>query len=114
MKSKQDILRFIGLAMRAGKVVSGYDASAAELMAGRGHLIVISKDISVNTLDSLMSLAERYEGEFPGAYSFATKCELGSAIGKPDRAILVITDKGMADKLSDMLEKYEDTEEDSQ
>jgi len=113
LKSKRDILRFIGLAMRAGKVVSGYDASMAELKAGRGELIIISKDISTNTLDSLMNLAERYEGEFPGAFSFASMSELGTAIGRPDRAILVITDKGFADKLTEMFEDYEDTEEDS-
>lgn len=99
--------------MRAGKVVSGYDASMAELKAGRGELIIISKDISTNTLDSLMNLAERYEGEFPGAFSFASMSELGMAIGRPDRAILVITDKGFADKLTEMFEDYEDTEEDS-
>jgi ribosomal protein L7Ae-like RNA K-turn-binding protein len=39
--------------------------------------------------------------------------ELGTAIGRPDRAILVITDKGFADKLTEMFEDYEDTEEDS-
>lgn len=113
MKSKQDILRFIGLAMRAGKLVSGYDAVASELRAGRGELIIFSKNISTNTLESLMNLAEKYEGEFPVAFSFGSKAELGMAIGKPDRAILVITDKGMAKRLTEMLEEYDDTEEES-
>lgn len=41
----------------------------------------------------------------PDAYSFSTMYELGRAIGKPDRAIVAVTDQGFADKLSAELSK---------
>lgn len=41
----------------------------------------------------------------PDAFSFSTKYELGKAIGKPDRAIVAVTDQGFADKLSAELSK---------
>ena len=103
MSEKEKILRFIGLAERAGKTVSGFDQTREQIRKGKVLLLILSKDISRNTLGKLLDL-----GELPDAYSFAAAEELGRAIGKRDRAIVGITDKGFADKLQSMFDQYEE------
>ncbi len=111
MISEEQILRFIGLAMRAGKVASGYDVTVSTIANGQARLLMISKDISKNTLGKLLHRIEADGTDAPDAYSFSEARKLGDAIGKPDRAILAITDEGFAGKLSTMLEEYDDTKE---
>ena len=103
MRDELNILRFLGLAAKAGKVTSGYDQVEAALRKGTVSFLILSTDISRNTLSQILDLGEKSGITMPDAYSFATKEQLGRAIGKPDRAVVAITDKGFADKLSAML-----------
>jgi len=110
MTEEDKILRFIGLAMRAGKVASGFDAVVSAVRSGDAELLIISKDISANTLSKLMDRVAE-SNRSVDAYSFSRARTLGDAIGKPDRAVLAITDKGFADKLALMIEEIDDTKE---
>ncbi|MBR1797281.1 MAG: ribosomal L7Ae/L30e/S12e/Gadd45 family protein [Clostridiales bacterium] len=103
MRNEVNILRFLGLAARAGKVTSGYDQVEAAIRNGNVKLLILSADISKNTLSRLLDMGSRENIDLPDAYSFGTKASLGQAIGKPDRAIVAVTDTGFADKLSEML-----------
>ncbi|MBO4635977.1 MAG: ribosomal L7Ae/L30e/S12e/Gadd45 family protein [Clostridiales bacterium] len=103
MNEKEKILKFIGLAVRAGKIVSGFDQTVSEIRKGRVELLILSKDISRNTLGKLLDI-----GDLPDAYSFSTAEELGRATGKRDRAIIGITDSGFAGKLRSMFDQYEE------
>ena len=105
MHDELNILRFLGLAARAGKVISGFDQVEASLRKGTAKLLIISTDISKNTLSRLLDIGAKGDVTMPDAYSFSTKFELGKAIGRPDRAIVAVTDQGFADKLSAMLSK---------
>ena len=111
MTEEDKILRFIGLAMRAGKVVSGFDATVSAMRAGQCRLLILSKDISANTLNKLMDRASECDDDQLTAYSFATARQLGDAIGRPDRAVLAITDQGFATKLAQMIEETDNTKE---
>lgn len=111
MTSEANILKFIGLAMRAGAVVSGFDAVASEIRRGNGKLIITAQDISANTMNKLLDLAMKIDRDMPDCYSFGTRDKLGQAIGRPDRAILLILNDGFANKLSAMFEDYEALEE---
>ena len=108
--SKEDILKFLGLAQRASKVVSGNDQLLDEISKGRVKLILIARDISKNTLDKFLGAVSKANKEIP-AYRFADKYSLGNAIGKPDRALVGITDEGFAKKLEIMLERFDYKEE---
>lgn len=110
MTEEDKILRFIGLAMRAGKVVSGFDAVVSAVRSGNAELLIISKDISANTLNKLMDKVAECDTSVD-AYSFSRARALGDAIGRPDRAVLAITDKGFASKLALMIEEFDDTKE---
>lgn len=110
MTSKENILKFMGLAMRANKVVSGCDAVVASVLDGEAKLIVFAQDVSRNTMSKILDACESSEHDAPAAYRFADSCEIGYALGKPKRAVAVITDKGFADKLQVMFEDYSENE----
>ena len=105
MSDELNILRFLGLAAKAGKVTSGFDQVETALRKGNVKLLILSKDISRNTLSQILDIGAKSDIAMPDAYSFATKEQLGKAIGKPDRAVVAVTDTGFADKLSAMLAK---------
>ena len=107
MSDELNILRFLGLAARAGKVISSYDQVESSIRKGTVKLLIISKDISKNTLSRLLDIGAKEDIAMPDAYSFSTKFDLGKAIGKPDRAIVAVTDQGFADKLSAELSKVD-------
>lgn len=107
MIDKKRILQFIGLATRAGKIVSGFEATVDAINKGEVEVLVISEDISRNTLSKLLDCVEASDSE-PEAYRFGTAEELGNCIGKRPRAIVAVTDIGFADKLKGMFEEYND------
>ena len=105
MQNELNILRFLGLAAKAGKVISGFDQVESCLRKGNAKLLIISTDISKNTLSRLLDIGEEESVNMPDAFSFSTMFELGRAIGKPDRAIVAVADQGFADKLTAMLQE---------
>lgn len=111
MSSKDKVLSFLGLAMRAGKVISGFDMVVSSLKRKEVKLLLIAEDISRNTLNKLLDVVSSIDGEAPEAYSFGSSYDLGSAIGKPSRAIIAVTEEGFATKLSSMLSEIDVMEE---
>ena len=61
MNAKQRVLGMLGMAQRAGKVISGAEGVTSTLNSGKAELLLISRDISRNTLDKLLSAAEKSE-----------------------------------------------------
>ena len=108
MTNKENILRFLGLAMRASKVVSGCDAAVSAVLEGEAKIIIFAEDISRNTMSKILDAVESSDFEPPMAYRFAQSFDLGNALGKPKRAVVVVTDKGFADKLAAMLDDYDE------
>ena len=63
MKTNEDkIYSFLGLATRAGKIVSGDDSTLLELKRGNVKLVIVAEDASDNTKklfkDKLLSLLQ--------------------------------------------------------
>jgi len=111
MSEEEKILKFLGLAARAGKADSGGDAVEAALRKGKAELLLIAEDISRNSLDSILSAAKVYEskrGVPVACFSFSDKESLGKALGKADRSAVAVTDTGFAAKLEEMLEGYKE------
>ena len=109
MTDKERAYGMIGLATRAGKAVSGSDAVAGAVRAGNVKLLIITKDISGNSLDKVLRNITGTD-EIP-CYSFGSSDELGDALGKPARAVAAITDKSFADGISAILEKINEEED---
>ncbi len=51
--NKEKVLSFLGLATRAGKIVSGDDSTLLDLKKGKVNLILIAEDASNNTKNFL-------------------------------------------------------------
>ena len=108
MTDKERVYGLIGLAARAGKVASGSDAVTGAIRSGNVELLIITKDISRNSLEKILKNTGSKEIT---CYSFGKSEELGYALGKPDRTAAAITDKSFAEGISAILEKISEEEE---
>lgn len=88
------ILNLLGLAMCAGKLVSGEDEIEKAVRKGRISLLVLAADISDGTRKRYNDLAEFYKVHCINVT--ASKAELGYAIGKDLRAAVAVGDKGFS------------------
>lgn len=91
--NNQKILSLIGLAAKAGKVVSGEFTVEKALKQQRAFLVLIAEDASANTKKKFrdMSTYRRIP-----IYFLYDKSRLGHAVGKEYRASLAITDRNFA------------------
>ena len=80
------VLRMIGLAAKAGKVVSGEFMTENAVKSKEAYLVIIAQDVSNN-------MCSYYKVEMR---EYADKDALGHAIGKEFRASLAVIDKGLA------------------
>ena len=83
----QPMYQLLGLACRAGKIVSGDMAVKDAIMRGKGKVLLIAGDCAKRTSNSFKQLA--LEHKIP-LVECSTKAELGGAIGKTPRSVAVI------------------------
>lgn len=83
----------IGMAMKAGKVVSGEFATEKAVKAGKAALVIVSETASENTKKKFRNMCDYYRVPL---HFFGEKEELGHAIGKEFRASLAVLDAGLA------------------
>lgn len=101
-QTEAKIYSLLGLAMRAGKVVSGDDTTLTEIKKGYVKLVIIADDASNNT-KKLFKDKSSFRS-IPYVH-FSTKLQLGLAIGKAPRAVLGIKDNGFAKKLKVLIKE---------
>lgn len=90
------ILNLLGLAQRAGKIVSGDFVVEKTIQKEKVHLLILAKDCAANNTNKYRHLAER--SRIP-LRQVSTKDELGHALGKDVRAIVAVMDGGFAKAL---------------
>ena len=101
MKSNEEkIYSYLGLATRAGKIVSGDDSTLLELKRGNVKLVIVATDASNNT-KKLFKDKSSYRN-ISYVY-FSTKLQLGLSIGKAPRAVIGVKDEGFANKITELL-----------
>ena len=101
--TEESILSFIGLAARAGKVISGAQAVEDSVNRGQAFLVIVSCDSSDSTFLKVTGITKLCKVK---TIRFSTKYNIGHHIGKPDRAVAAIADKGFADRLTVLLSEY--------
>ena len=91
--NKEKILNLLGMAQRAGKLLSG--DFVAEKAIKRQHipLALLASDFAKNNAEKYRWLAQTNEVPLR---EIGTKAELGQAIGKEQRAIILVNDEGFA------------------
>ncbi len=98
------IYLFIGLAMKAGKLVSGEVNCEKTIKSGKACLVIVSEDASANTEKKFKDACSFRKIPF---YLFGEKESLGRLLGKDIRSVVAVTDTGFAQRLAEMLESFE-------
>lgn len=94
-------LSLLGLATRAGKVVSGEFSAENAVKSGKAALVIVAEDASDNTKKLFSDKCSFYK--IP-VYQYGTKETLGHAIGKAMRASVAVLDEGFAKAIITHLE----------
>jgi len=95
------VYSYIGLCQKAGRLKSGEGACVAAISKGEAQLVLISEDASDNTKKRFTNKAEYYGAP---CYIKGLRADLSSAIGKANRPVVVITDRGLAEKIREFVE----------
>lgn len=99
------VLSLLGIATKAGGVVSGEFSTEKALKEEKAYLVLVAADASSNTKKHFSDMCS-YRGV--PYYTYADKEQLGHYIGKEFRASLAVTNAGLAKA---MIEKLDTTTE---
>ena len=106
MPATEAALRLLGLAARAGAVLSGTERVREAARAGTLRYVIVAGDVSANTQDKLIPLLESRRVRHR---IVATRAALGDAVGRPPASALGITDAGLAKRVAALLESEEES-----
>ena len=96
------IYSMIGLSMKAGKLAFGSDMCEEKIKKGFACLIIIAEDISDKTKDKFINLANMYNINI---VVFGEIDLLSKSIGKSNKGIFAVLDKGFGDKILQMVKE---------
>lgn len=88
------LLQMIGMAKRAGKLVSGGFLSDKAIKSGESRLIVLSHDISDESRKSITDSCKYYNVKY---IEYADREQLGKITGGGERTVVSINDSGFAE-----------------
>lgn len=95
------IYAFVGLAAKAGKIVSGEEGCEKSLKKGTVRLMLVARDASDNTRKRFIDMCQ-YRGV--DIRIFGEKDLLGKYIGKVMRAVVGIQDENFAEQLIKLID----------
>lgn len=96
------VLSTLGLAMKAGKVVSGEFGVTDAVRSGQAYLLIVAEDASDNTKKKMSNMAKWYSVP---VYFYADRHRLGHSIGKEYRSAAAVLDQGFADTICKHLQQ---------
>lgn len=97
---KQKVLQLLGLAQRAGRVVSGEEFVVDAIRKGQTRLVFLADDAASNLMKKITDKSKTYQVEVVTAFS---TLELSAAVGKA-RKVVAITDAGFTKKMRSIME----------
>lgn len=100
----KNLLGFIGLCQRAGKLAPGDGKTTDAVRRNRARLVLMSDDASENTAKKYRNMCESR------GIPIITVCgrgELGAAIGREYAVTAAVTDKGFAARISELAERVD-------
>lgn len=100
--------QFLGLAMRAGKVLAGEAIVLSGAKSQKVKLVLLATDVAKNNQKKVTDKCATYGVP---VLQIATIEEQSMAIGKANRVVIGITDSGFAKGLKERLTKVEEIDE---
>lgn len=101
MSPDKRYLNMLGLATKAGKVVSGEFSTEKAIKTGDACLVLVAGDASDNTKKMFTDKCSFYEVPI---FICCEKEKLGHAIGKASRASVAVTESGFANQIAKYFE----------
>lgn len=97
------IYSFLGLATKAGKLISGDETCERALKIGKVYLVIVSEDASDNTKKKFKDMCSYRNVEIR---TFGEKELMGRMTGKGKgiRSVIAITEKGFSGHLKEMID----------
>ncbi len=99
--NNQKILGLLGLATRARKIVLGEEFVLKGLGNNQHNLVFLASDAGGNIKGKIVKKTNNYNATL--IQSFNTE-ELSKAIGKNNRKVILVSDKGFIDKFIEYLD----------
>lgn len=100
MTNEARALNLLGLAMRAGQVISGDDMVEREVRAGRAELVLIDAGASHRTRDKYQTLCKGRDIPLHEVSADA----LGKSIGRDNRMIAAVRKGPLAKQMATLLQ----------
>lgn len=100
MVNYQKICGLIGLATKAGKIVAGTDACIQEIEKGNVKLLLLANDAADRTKNIFNEKCKQFH---INVYEVLSNEELSAAIGKVNKAVVGIKDKGFAQAITKII-----------
>lgn len=92
----------LGLAYRARRVVTGEEAVIQAVRDKTARVVLISSDASDRTKKTVHNKCKYYHVP---VIEVLNRSQLGQAIGKQERVLIAVTDKGFGNKLIDLMDQ---------
>lgn len=94
------VYSFMGLAMKAGKLISGEEGCEKTIRGGKAALVVVAEDASENTAKKFNNACTYRKVPY---FRFGQKQAMGKLLGKDVRSVITVTDTGFAQKLAELI-----------
>ena len=100
MSNLEKLSQLLGLAQRAGRVISGEEQVIKAIQTNKAKLVFLAKDAGANLTKQVTDKSKYYDIEVSTVFS---TLELSAAIGK-SRKVLAITDTGFSKKMRTLMD----------
>lgn len=97
------VYSFLGLATKAGKVVSGDETCERAIKSGKAFLTIVAQDASKNTKKKFSDMCSYRNIKIR---EFGEKELLGRYTGKDIRAVVCIVEHGFAKRLIELVDSH--------
>ncbi len=101
MTSVKEIMGFLGLSRRAGKLLCGHDAVIESIVKDKAELIILSSDASERLKNEIKHAASYGDRNIPVIESQLLMQDFYQGVGKKS-AVFSVTDKSFKEKLETM------------
>ncbi|WP_028561392.1 L7Ae/L30e/S12e/Gadd45 family ribosomal protein [Paenibacillus pinihumi] len=101
------VLSSLGMAMRAGKLVTGDETVLKAVRSGKAKLVLVAGDASDNTKKKFRDKCNSYNVAMVVALD---RESIGDAIGKSERVLVAVTDQGFASMIEGGLKSITEVE----
>lgn len=99
MTNRDKLLNLLGLAQRAGKIISGEELVIKAIQTGKAQQVFLAADAGPNLTKKVSDKSHYYQVEVSTALS---SLELSLALGKP-RKVVACVDPGFSKKMRTLM-----------